>query len=64
MVAPDSTVPRLQAHPVRAGDDVIDNDLVLRWTEPRRIITGSDVPGPLLPGIVQSESVRFERLAT
>jgi len=37
------------------GDDVIDNDLILVWGEQRRIITGSDLLGRLLRGIVGLE---------
>lgn len=34
-------------------DDVIDEDLILFWGEPRRIITGSDLLGRLMRGIVK-----------
>ncbi len=33
------------------GDDVVDHDVILVWTEDRRIITGSDILGRLLRGI-------------
>lgn len=33
-------------------DDVIDNDLILYWKKDRRIITGADILGRLLRGIV------------
>jgi len=36
----------------RPDDDVIDNDLILVWGSQRRIITGSDLLGRLLRGIV------------
>lgn len=36
----------------RPDDDVIDNDLILVWGAQRRIITGSDLLGRLLRGIV------------
>jgi metal transporter CNNM len=36
----------------RAGDDVVDNDLILVWGEQKRIITGADLLGRLLRGIV------------
>jgi metal transporter CNNM len=36
----------------RPDDDVIDNDLILIWGAERRIITGSDLLGRLLRGIV------------
>lgn len=33
------------------GDDVIDNDIVLLWSEQRKVITGADILGRLLDGI-------------
>ena len=45
----------LTVAPERPGDDVIDNDLILVWGEQRRIITGSDLLGRLLRGIVVME---------
>ena len=33
-------------------DDVIDNDLILYWKKDKRIITGADILGRLLRGIV------------
>jgi metal transporter CNNM len=45
---------RLTVRPEHAGDDVVDEDLILVWTDAqRRIITGSDLLGRLLRGIVQ-----------
>jgi hypothetical protein len=38
------------------ADDVIDNDLILVWGSQRRIITGSDLLGRLLRGIVSIEA--------
>jgi hypothetical protein len=32
-------------------DEVIKNDLILLWSEPRRIITGADILGRLLKGV-------------
>ena len=43
---------RLQVHPGHDADDVIDDDLVLVWTSQRRTITGADILGRLLRGIV------------
>ena len=34
-------------------DDVIDKDIFLLWADEKRIITGSDILGRLLRGIVQ-----------
>jgi hypothetical protein len=38
--------------PEHADDDVIDNDLILVWGDQKRIITGADLLGRLLRGIV------------
>ncbi|MGQ0645490.1 MAG: DUF21 domain-containing protein [Elusimicrobiota bacterium] len=43
---------RLDVQPERKGDDVIDRDLILFWGKQRRIITGADLLGRLLRGIV------------
>ena len=43
---------RLRVVQERPDDDVIDNDLILVWGSQRRIITGSDLLGRLLRGIV------------
>ncbi|MBE0620588.1 MAG: DUF21 domain-containing protein [Burkholderiales bacterium] len=46
---------RLTVHPEKPGDDVVDLDVILLWTSAeRRIITGSDLLGRLLRGIVQN----------
>ena len=42
----------------RAGDDVIDNDLILVWGSQKRIITGADLLGRLLRGIAKVEPQR------
>jgi hypothetical protein len=42
----------------RAGDDVIDNDLILVWGPQKRIITGADLLGRLLRGIAKVEPKR------
>jgi metal transporter CNNM len=42
---------------------VVDEDIILFWgDEQRRIITGSDVLGRLLRGIVQQETVAFSKV--
>ena len=41
-------IPRLKVNPVRSGDDVIDEE---------RVITGADILGRLLRGIVQSKTI-------
>ena len=47
---------RMKVKPERLGDDVIDNDLILVWGDEKRIITGSDLLGRLLRGIVTQDS--------
>ncbi len=48
---------RFRVEPERPGDDVIDKDVVLVWWGPaKRIITGADVLGRLLRGIVPREA--------
>ena len=51
----------LKVVPERPDDDVIDNDLILVWGSQRRIITGSDLLGRLLRGIVSIEASNIER---
>lgn len=52
----DGVLGRLKVKPERPGDDVVDNDLILVWTETsKRVITGSDLLGRLLRGIVKVE---------
>ena len=43
--------------PEHPEDDVIDQDLILVWGKQRRIITGADLLGRLLRGIVKREKV-------
>jgi hypothetical protein len=49
---------RMKVQPERAGDDVIDNDLILVWGSQKRIITGADLLGRLLRGIALVEPKR------
>jgi hypothetical protein len=51
----DSVLGRMRVKPERPGDDVIDDDLILVWAETRRVITGGDLLGRLLRGIVKVE---------
>lgn len=54
----------IEHHPVPHGDDVVDNDLILVWTdEGRRIITGADILGRLLRGISRRSDWRFAAVA-
>ena len=52
---------RLKVQPERSGDDVIDEDIILFWGDQKRIITGSDVLGRLLRGIVKLEGKVFRK---
>ena len=55
-----SIIPRLRVDPEYTGDDVVDDDVILLWTDQQRIITGSDVLGRLLRGIVRVEEAGTE----
>ncbi|MFQ5543760.1 MAG: DUF21 domain-containing protein [Nitrospiria bacterium] len=46
-------IPQLKVHPERSDDDVIDQDIILLWGAEKRVITGADILGRLLRGIVQ-----------
>ncbi|MCE8021001.1 DUF21 domain-containing protein [Halomonas sp. MCCC 1A11036] len=50
---------RFRVHTVNREDDVLDEDVVLLWGEERRILTGSDVLGRLLRGIVEASPQRI-----
>lgn len=41
----------LRVYPQSGSDDVVDNDLILLWTDEKRVITGADILGRLLRGI-------------
>jgi metal transporter CNNM len=45
-------MPRFKNRGKNKEDDIIEKDVVLLWGEERRIITGSDILGRLLRGIV------------
>jgi len=54
---------RLKVYPKHLGDDVIDEDIILFWSdEQRRVITGSDVLGRLLRGIAQQEKTVYRKI--
>ena len=44
-----------KVRPKHAEDDVVDNDIILYWNKEKRIITGADILGRLLRGIVKRE---------
>lgn len=43
---------RLKVYPKTETDNVVDNDLILFWSDEKRIITGANILGRLLHGIV------------
>ena len=47
----------MKMKPENPEDDVIDQDLILVWGQQRRIVTGADLLGRLLRGIVTRENV-------
>lgn len=50
-----SILGKLKAEKTKPGDDVIDKDIILLWTDKeKRIITGSDILGRLLRKIARS----------
>ena len=53
-----SVIGRMRVKPEHSEDDVIDNDLILVWAHEQRIITGADLLGRLLRGIVTRDAVR------
>lgn len=50
----------LKVFPERSGDDVVDKDIILFWGAEKRIITGADVLGRLLRGIVAQHKTKFQ----
>ena len=45
-------IEKLRVEPVHKEDDVVDKDVILIWGEEKRVITGADILGRLLRGIV------------
>lgn len=50
-----NVLPQLKVHARSEVDDVIDHDIVLIWSSEKRVITGADILGRLLRGIVLRE---------
>lgn len=50
-------IPRFKVNTEHSEDDVIDEDIILFWGEEKKVITGSDILGRLLRGIVQNKAV-------
>jgi len=48
-------LPRLRVYPESDFDDVIDDDLILLWSDEKRVITGADIFGRLLRGIAMRD---------
>jgi len=55
-------IPKLKVQPERSDDDVIDKDIIVFWGSQKRIITGSDILGRLMRGIVRNEGLDFKKL--
>jgi len=51
------TIPKLTVAPSRPEDDVVDEDIIVVWSNERRIITGADLLGRLLRGIVHTTEI-------
>ena len=51
-----SVIGRMKVKPEHPEDDVVDDDLILVWGEQKRIITGADLLGRLLRGIVTQDA--------
>ncbi|MBF0456016.1 MAG: DUF21 domain-containing protein [Magnetococcales bacterium] len=49
---------KLKVIPEKDGDDVIDQDIILLWGEKKRVITGADILGRLLRGVVDIQNRR------
>ena len=54
----DTVLSRLKVNPQHEEDDVIDEDIILLWGDERKIITGSDLLGRLMRGIVQNREIK------
>ena len=48
---------QLKVESQSAGDDVIDHDIILVWGPVRRVITGADILGRLMRGIITATIV-------
>ena len=48
-----TVLPRLTVHARSEMDDVVDHDIILIWSDERRVITGADILGQLMRGITR-----------
>ncbi len=48
-------IPLFKVQPKRSDDDVIDQDVIVFWGKEKKVITGADILGRLLRGIVQQK---------
>lgn len=53
----DQVIPRLKVNPEHSQDDVVDEDIILLWADEKKVITGSDILGRLLRGIVKNRAI-------
>lgn len=53
----DQVIPKLKVNPEHSQDDVVDEDIILLWAEEKKVITGSDLLGRLLRGIVENRVI-------
>jgi len=53
-----NVISSLRVKPAHSQDDVVDHDVILLWDKEKRVITGADVLGRLLRGIVQNPVVK------
>jgi metal transporter CNNM len=51
------SVPRFRVEPTHGEDDVLEEDILLLWGDERRVITGTDLLGRLLRGVVRRGAV-------
>jgi hypothetical protein len=50
-----NAIKKLKVRPETTEDDVIDEDVVLLWSEEKRVITGADILGRLMRGIAKNK---------
>ena len=48
-------LPELYVHSESSADDIIKNDIILVWSDQKRVITGSDILGRLLHGTAKTD---------